>query len=465
MPRLRRAANGFQAAGDQLLNFALQRMAQKQAREEAAAQQQALAQEQSRLRTAEDESRTSNDAYLKGLENPVIGRQRAKAGLARPDENPTDARLSGPVLEGIAKADSLTKLMPGELVKEQLRSAGVPVDTEWTKQVPATGPGLMDSVARETLATLPDQYSNVLGALGAKREALVAEASVPDRMVEAWLPDGSKRQLPVNLRTMDPEGIVTGPTTQQTIDITNTTEKGTRGEKVRTAGAEAGARAAATNAAELAQLQDPRWLQGQIDLTTKRATARALAQRNAAHAAMVNEAGTAIASITPDWEKMKILSSVVNTGAMAQPFTYYGASKLQTNKDAAELDQLNQNFAKRLANNPIFGGNKGAQSEADSQAIAGRLPNSYDSKESARRKILDWETNMYTGFKAIAELPQDAPPQQKINIMRRSVGLPEIDLGNPPGPIGQLPQDLSDRWDVFTGTGMAPITPVPTHKR
>jgi hypothetical protein len=180
---------------------------------------------------------------------------------------------------------------------------------------------------------------------------------------------------------------------------------------------------------------------------------------------MVNDAATAIASITPDWERMKILSQTVNTGAAAQVGRYYVGSKLQLDKNATELDSIGQNLAKRLANNALLGGNKGAQSEKDSEAIANRLPNSYDSKESAERKVLAFENNMLQGLKAMSELPAHATPQEKINKMRESIGLPPVDLSHP----GGLPQDprleeAERRMNLMFGTQMPPMRPQPTHR-
>jgi hypothetical protein len=237
--------------------------------------------------------------------------------------------------------------------------------------------------------------------------------------------------------------------------------------EVSRAGKVAGAQASARNAADLAQLEDPRWLRAQAEKIRQEGVARALANRSEDHAKMINEAATAVASITPDWEKMVILSKKVNTGDMGQPGTYYLASKLQTNKDASELDSIGANLAKRLANNPLFGGNKGAQSEKDSEAISNRLPNSYDSKKTAERKIRDFNSNLYTGLKAMSELPATASPQDKINKMRESIGLPPIDLANPPDPTTGS-SALDQKWDLFLqqSQGQAPgLAPVPTHRR
>jgi hypothetical protein len=236
--------------------------------------------------------------------------------------------------------------------------------------------------------------------------------------------------------------------------------------EVRRAGSVAGAQQSARNAADLAQLTDPKWLAANAEKIRQEGIAKALSNRNEQHAQMVNDAATSIAAITPDWERMKILSSKVNTGATGQPGTYYFASKLQLNKDATELDSIGQNTAKRLANNSLFGGNKGAQSEKDSEAIANRLPNSYDSKESAERKIVAFEKNMLQGLKAMSDLPPDAAPEQKINVMRQSIGLEPVSLTSPPGPyVSPEHQAIQEKFNNYLNSVAPPMMPVPTHRR
>jgi hypothetical protein len=231
------------------------------------------------------------------------------------------------------------------------------------------------------------------------------------------------------------------------------------------AGAEAGARARATNAAEIEQLTNPKYLAAKTELIKQEGIAKALSTQSQEHAAMVNEAATAIASITPDWERMKLLSKSVNVGPAAQIGKYYVGSKLQLDKNATELDSIGQNMAKRLANNPLLGGNKGAQSEYDSLAIANRLPNSYDSKTTAERKVVTFENNMLQGLKAMSELPPHASPQEKINTMRKSIGLPPIDLANPGGAeVDPALQEAERRLNLMLGTQMPPMRPQPTHR-
>lgn len=256
----------------------------------------------------------------------------------------------------------------------------------------------------------------------------------------------------------------------------NTIESGTRGEKVKTAGAESGARAGATNAAEIAKLNNPRYQQGltnsakssragtleaetdpaylrtKLNQATQEAMAKAAAERNAEGAKYISDAANTISAVLPDWEKLKTLSRKVNTSATANVGTYYVGAPLQINKDAAAMDMIAKNLAKRLANDPRFGGNKGAQSEKDSEAILGRLMNSYDTKEVAMRKIKDMEDNMYKGLAAAAAMPPGASPQEKINKMRESIGLPPIDLANPAGTGSTAaPSTAKQKWQMVGG--------------
>lgn len=167
-------------------------------------------------------------------------------------------------------------------------------------------------------------------------------------------------------------------------------------------------------------------------------------------AKIINEATNVIASVTPDWERMQKLSKLVNTDKTRQVGTEYITAPLQINQNAHELDSIAQNMGKRLANNPLFGGNKGAQSEKDSQAIADRLPNSGDSAESALRKIASWNKNMYQGLDAMSKIDRTASPQDKINAFRASFGLPPVDMTS--GTIGAGPNaGPSDNPDLDAG--------------
>lgn len=235
----------------------------------------------------------------------------------------------------------------------------------------------------------------------------------------------------------------------------NLFESGTREEIVRTAGAKAGAEAAARNEAELRQLENPRWLEAKAKELEQELTIKAAREGDKAKAEMITQTVQAIGSVTADWEIMKILSKQVNTGMTAQPFTYYGTSKLQLNPTATRLDSIGANLSKRLANHPLLGGNKGAQSEKDSQAILGRLPNSYDSEEVAKQKIIDFENNIYKGLAAISAMPTTASPQERVNAMRAALGLDTVDITNP-SPVDD-PQVILDRatekWDRRLGGG------------
>lgn len=198
MPRLRRVGNGLQAVGDQLLNFALQRMTQQQQLKErslAAAQE---AEHASQLRQGEEEFRSSNDAYLKGLSDPVIGRQRSRAGLAHPDENPTDSRLMTPILEGIGKADSLTKLPTHEEIDQLAQAQGVETPFGFS-----------------TLDLPAPVVAGASSARNARAKMLEDEARKVTTSVEETLPDGSKRQSFLPTRDLAGKSFTTGLSAEQ----------------------------------------------------------------------------------------------------------------------------------------------------------------------------------------------------------------------------------------------------------
>lgn len=181
------------------------------------------------------------------------------------------------------------------------------------------------------------------------------------------------------------------------------------------AGAEAAARARATFGLDLEKYRQQEII--------KNAAAGELEQ-----AKMMNEAINTVAGVGPDWERMQKLSAIVNTGKNAQVGTYYVTSPLQLNKNASELDSIAANMSKRLANDKLFGGNRGAQSEKDSQAILNRLPNSYDSKEMADRKIKSFNDDLYKGLEAMSHVGSSGPPEARVNAFRAAIGLPPLSL-------------------------------------
>jgi hypothetical protein len=436
MARRRRIGNALESVGGGLLDFAMRQMQTQQQHKLASERQQELARLNDQLRreaandqrTFQEEQAVLGDPTGGKAEMLVRGGKAQYAGMVPTTDVATD-RFGA----GLNKINDRKDLI-GDLGLETGLAA-----------TPGGSTAAKDPRAIEKLIGLRNERRSVLGA---SEDAAVTQAGK------------------TSFTQAENQGLG-----KESADAANfpaqlgrkTTEFNTMTPlEVGRAGKVTAAQEGARNAAELAQLSDPRYLNAKLNIIKQEGIAKALAERNKDHASMVNDAATSIASITPDWERMKILSSTVNAGDMAQPGTYYVGSKLQVNKDASELDSIGQNMAKRLANNALFGGNKGAQSEKDSEAISNRLPNSYDSKESARRKIIAFENNMLKGLKAMSELPPNAAPQDKINIMRQSIGLPPVDLASPPGAIDPM-VDANRRFDLLVGA--PPMAPVPTHRR
>ena len=99
----------------------------------------------------------------------------------------------------------------------------------------------------------------------AARDKALAGSMSPVEVEGAFDPTtGSKstKFLPGDPRALVGQSVQTSPTTEQGIGIANQEESGTRGEKVRTAGATSGAQARAVNAAETDLLNNPRYQAG-----------------------------------------------------------------------------------------------------------------------------------------------------------------------------------------------------------
>jgi hypothetical protein len=436
---MRRFGNALANTGDMLLQHALRLKQQQEQSELVRQRQQELADFQNQFRKGQAEDTRRQQTLDKILGDPTGGVAQTLVDAGETEWSPF-APKPEKALAGVgADIEKFTK-------REEL-----PTDVGLEPMLASRPGGRMAAKDPTAIETLMAQRNSRRGSLDQLEQQKIAESADKSRQ------DAYASGMGTATAAHEMAPTVTADKVAQ--------EKALTPVMASRAGAEAGARARATNAAEIEQLTNPKYLAAVAEKIKQEGMAKALATRSQDHAAMVNDAATAIASITPDWERMKILSQTVNTGVAAQVGRYYVGSKLQLDKNATELDSIGQNLAKRLANNALLGGNKGAQSEKDSEAIANRLPNSYDSKESAERKVLAFENNMLQGLKAMSELPAHATPQEKINKMRESIGLPPVDLSHP----GGLPQDprleeAERRLNLMLGTQMPPMRPQPTHR-
>jgi hypothetical protein len=436
--KLRRVGNAMSAVGGDLLSFALQRMGAREQSDLVAKRQQELAGYNDQLRRGQAEDARKQSVLDKLLSDPTgqTAQYAADAGvdMAAPFVPSADTATTR-TAAGINKLTKREEL-PADIGLESMlgaapggrQAAKDPIAIEKLIQARNAKRGVFDAADKAQTAQAGEQAFQTAQQSGLGEEAADA-ANFPAQL-------GRKK---TEFNTMTPL-------------------------EVNRAGRVSGAQASAQNNAEIAKLTDPRYMAAKVEEVRRMGIAKAAMERSQEHAKFINDAADTIASVTPDWERLVKLSKTVNTSDRAQIGTHYITAPLQLNKDATELDQIAANMAKRLGNDPRLGGNKGAQSEKDSQAIQGRLPNSYDSAESAQRKIAAWNDNMYKGLQAVAEMPSNATPQQKINKMRESVGLPALDLANP--NAGQFdPTGAESKFDMWLEGKLPPTTmrPVPTH--
>ena len=158
-----------------------------------------------------------------------------------------------------------------------------------------------------------------------------------------------------------------------------------------------------------------------LELAREQALGSALASGQVALAQKAAENFTKLQRLIPTFDRIFELSSKVNIYAADNYSDRIGTvleAALQTNPDAAEQGRIVKSLARQLANDPNWGGNVGAQSEADALAMEGRFPRVGDSDDVAGRLIAALKSQLLlstTQGVPILQLPVDPTLQQLYN--------------------------------------------------
>jgi hypothetical protein len=183
---------------------------------------------QSRLRTEERLAGTQGSILQAGLQNPQIFERMDREGaglhaIGVPDVGGfgrSPAERGKPILEELGKATSLSELPSGEEVVQRYRAEGPIKDLQ--------------------------DINNLLSARRSRKENLSAEERKTGMFKKEFDPStGAEMERFIPTPDLPGTSLQTSPTTSQAIGIANQTEAGTRGERIRTAGQQAGAVASA----------------------------------------------------------------------------------------------------------------------------------------------------------------------------------------------------------------------------
>ena len=155
----------------------------------------------------------------------------------------------------------------------------------------------------------------------------------------------------------------------------------------------------------------------------------------------VNAIQNTMLTLSPQIEQVIALSLEVNQALGAD---WVGRAKeaiggaLQLDPRAAELNRRIQNLSTLLANDPLIGGNRGATSENDRAAVAGRFARAGTGKELTEA-LATFKNDLAKAYDTISRLPLQADALARKNAVRSALGLSQLGSDNEAVPDGQTP--------------------------
>lgn len=294
---------------------------------------------------------------------------------------PSDVKRSGKVIgDTIGKANDLSSLPTDPELKAMLQAVGIDTsDPPGTLRPGESGPN----------PPLPPAVQMAMDARQAAEQKLYANQPTTSR---TYIPDNDPygrefQEFVPNSDLAARGGTPTEKTPQQAASYAVAQGEGTLPFDVKKAGSVAQATSAGQNREDWL---NPAVFDKRLQLAREQALGSALASGNVAQAQKYADQFQRLQKITPQMDRIFELSSKVNVYAADNYTDRIGSmvgAALQTNPDAAEQQRLVKNVSRMLANDPNWGGNVGAQSEADAMAMEGRFPRVGDSDEVARRMI------------------------------------------------------------------------------
>lgn len=271
MPSLRRGLSQGLLSVSDVFQTLLQNELRKQQQMEVLKRQSAI-----------EQQRSTGDLFQSAVKDPQVAERLQRAGIEElmgvgmEGLTRTDPERANPILQTIGGASELASLLTDREAIEGLRGQGVDVDPVLGREfTPGKGVGSDRTLgASHFVPTQPRPVANVLAALGSRRDMLTDEASIPTTPIESidprsgqtttrYEPTRSLADLPPQITglgaadtgRLETERALSGELSPEFVGgqvrASNQLEAGTRGEKVRTAGAESFAREAGSQRASL----------------------------------------------------------------------------------------------------------------------------------------------------------------------------------------------------------------------
>lgn len=361
-----------------------------------------------RERQSEDDERTfANQAGLKdielakeGLKDPILGNRLARN---MPDQfgsiRPSEEEVARPFFDEVGKVKR-EDLPNFPAIPTRLESLGLDM-------TPQPGRGPMQNPGGGILPSAP--FAPMKPPIQEKAEQFVGNRDAQLTVESAR----TRGEQPVEVEDIDPR---TGAKRQLST---------TQGEAQRMGWRQTERTPEQELNRTLGTDWSPEVFAKKLELARQTGVQNAIVSRQADLAKTIDDSVNSIINVMPDLEKMTQLATQVNQGLTAYDIKR-GKVKWdawwQASTEGALLNRMATNVATQLANT-IWGGNKGAQSEADRQAMLGRFAKAGDT-EALTRELNQFKDKMYK----LAELYSDptfiaATPMERLERGRAIFGL------------------------------------------